>query len=62
MTVRLSPLRAGRHIHPERFLVLISVRYSVDPRVIVPLEGLGQVKRNPVISAGIELETFLLVA
>jgi hypothetical protein len=37
---------------PGRFLVLISVRGRVDPRAVVRLEGLGQLK-NPVISSGI---------
>jgi hypothetical protein len=52
MAVRLSALRAGRPLPPPgRFLVLISVRGSVDPRAIVRLEGLGQLK-NPIISSG----------
>jgi hypothetical protein len=40
-----------------RFLVLISVRGWVDPRVVVRLEGLGQLK-NPMISSGFEPATF----
>jgi hypothetical protein len=61
MAVKLSDLRAGRSSPPVRFMVLISVRDWVDPRAIVRLEGLGQLK-NPVISSGIEPATFLLVA
>jgi hypothetical protein len=44
MTVRLSALSASRSLPPERFLVLISVRGWVDPRAIVQLEGIGQLK------------------
>jgi hypothetical protein len=43
MAVRLSALRAGK------FLVLISVTGWVDPRAIVRLEGLGQLKTNDLI-------------
>jgi hypothetical protein len=44
MVVRLSALCAGCPLPPGRFLVLISVRGWVDPRAIVWLEGLGQLK------------------
>jgi hypothetical protein len=53
MAVRLPALRAGRPVPPGRFLVLISVRSRVDPRAIVRLEGLGQLK-NPMTLSGIE--------
>jgi hypothetical protein len=42
MAVRLTALSTGHPLPPKRFLVLISVRGSVDPRAIVRLEGLGQ--------------------
>jgi hypothetical protein len=60
MAVRLPALPAGRYLPPGRFLVLISVRSLVDPRAILPLEGLGQLK-NPVTLSGIETATFRLV-
>jgi hypothetical protein len=44
MAVRLSALCAGRPSPPGRFLVLISVRGWGDPRAIVRLEGLSQLK------------------
>jgi hypothetical protein len=44
MAVRLSLLRAGRPLPSGRFLELISVRGLLDPRAIVLLEGLGQLK------------------
>jgi hypothetical protein len=44
MAVRISALDAGRPLPPGRFLVLVSVKGWVDPRSIVRLEGLGQMK------------------
>jgi hypothetical protein len=61
MAVRLSALRAGRPLPSGRFLVLISVRGLVEPKAIVRLEGLGQLK-NIMASSGIESATFRLVA
>jgi hypothetical protein len=46
MAVRLSTLRAGRPLPPGTSLALISVRGSVDPRAIVRLEVLGQLKKK----------------
>jgi hypothetical protein len=53
MAVRLSTLRAGRPLPQSRFLILISVRGWIDPRVIVRLEGLGELK-NLMTSSGIQ--------
>jgi hypothetical protein len=53
MEVRLSALRAGHLLPLGRFLVLFYVRRWVDPRAIVRLEGLGQLK-NLVTSSAIE--------
>jgi hypothetical protein len=61
MAMRLSALRAGRPLPPGRFLVLISVRNSVDLRAIVRLEGLGQLK-NSMTSSVMEPAIFRLVA
>jgi hypothetical protein len=46
MAVRLSALRPGHILPPGTFLVLISLRDWVDPRAIVHLERLSQLK-NP---------------
>jgi hypothetical protein len=48
MALRLSALHAGPAViyPPGRFLVLISVKGWVDPRAIVRLEGLGQLKKS----------------
>jgi hypothetical protein len=52
---------AGRQLPLGWFLVLISVRGSVEPRAKARLlEGLGQLK-NPMTSPGIETATFRLV-
>jgi hypothetical protein len=61
MAVRLQALRTGRLLLPGRFLVLIFVIGLVDPKVLVQLEGLGQLK-NPMTSSGIETATFRLEA
>jgi hypothetical protein len=56
MAVRLSAICAGRTLTPlppGRFLLLISVRGWVDPRAIVRLKVLGQLK-NLMTSSGIE--------
>jgi hypothetical protein len=53
-------LTAGRRLPPGRFLVLISVTDFVDPRAIVRLEGLHQMK-NPMTSSKIEPANFLLL-
>jgi hypothetical protein len=59
--MKLSAPCAGRPLPPGRFVVLISVRGRVDPRAIVRLQGLGQLK-NPMTSSEIEHATFRLVA
>jgi hypothetical protein len=46
MAVRLAASRAGRPLHRGRFLVVTSVRGRLDPRAIVRLEELGQLKTN----------------
>jgi hypothetical protein len=61
MAVKLSALQAGRPLFPWRFLLLISVRGWVDPRNIVRLEGLRELK-IPQNSSGIKPATFWLVA
>jgi hypothetical protein len=62
MAVRLSASCAGRPLPPGTLLVLISLRGGVDPRAIVRLEGLGQLKKSPMTSSRIEPATFWLVA
>jgi hypothetical protein len=48
-------------LYPGIFLVLVSVNGYIDPRPIVLLEGLGELK-NSIILSGFETATFLLVA
>jgi hypothetical protein len=48
MAVRLSALPTGRSLPAGRFLVLISVISSLDPRAVVRLEGSAHLK-YPVI-------------
>jgi hypothetical protein len=55
-----SALRVSHPLPPGRLLVLICVKSRVDPRAIVRLEGLGEMK-NPVTSSGSEPATFRLV-
>jgi hypothetical protein len=43
MEVRLSALRAGRHLPPGRYMILISVRGWIDSRATVRNEGLGNI-------------------
>jgi hypothetical protein len=45
MAVRLSALYVGHPNYPRRFLLLVSIRGRVDPRAIVQLEGLGELKK-----------------
>jgi hypothetical protein len=61
MAVKFSDLCTGRPLPSGSFLVLISVRGRVNPRVTVQLEGLGQLT-TPIILSGIEPATFRLVA
>jgi hypothetical protein len=57
MAVRLSALRARGYLSPPPPRKIP----DTDPRVIVRLEGLDQLK-NPMDSSGIEPATFPLVA
>jgi hypothetical protein len=46
IAVRFSGLSAGLPLPQGRFLILICVRGSVDPRAIVRLEGLGKLNKS----------------
>ena len=60
MVVMLSALLTGR-IYPQGvFLVLMFIQVRLDPRTMVRLVGLRQLK-IPVTPSGIEPATFLLV-
>jgi hypothetical protein len=61
MAVRLSASCAGHPLPPGIFLVVISVRSRIDPRDMVWLEVLCQLK-NPITSSGIEPASFRLIA
>jgi hypothetical protein len=54
MAVRFSASSVDRRLPTERFLVLI--RGWIDPKAVVRLEELGQLK-NPMTSSGIEQST-----
>jgi hypothetical protein len=61
MAVMFSALSVvGCPLSPGRFVVLFSGRGRVDPRAVVLLEGLRQL-RNAVTSSGMEHATFRLL-
>jgi hypothetical protein len=60
MAVRLSHYAPAALYPSGRYLVLISVRGLVDSKAIVPLEGLGKLKKST--SLGLDPATFRLVA
>jgi hypothetical protein len=49
MALRCQPYAPAALYTPGKFLVLISVRGCVDPRVIMRLEGLGKLKKKHLI-------------
>jgi hypothetical protein len=61
MALKLLALSACRSLPLGRSLMLFYIRGSVDPRAIVRLEILVQLK-NPMTSSGIEPAAFRLVA
>jgi hypothetical protein len=61
MAVRLSALHTNHPLLPGRFKTLISVRGWVDPRAIVRLQTLSQLK-NLTTSSGIKPSNFRHVA
>jgi hypothetical protein len=60
MTVR-SALRACHPLPPGRFLVLVSLRGCVDPRAIVRLEGLGQLKKFTAGNGYVEMYEYTFI-
>jgi hypothetical protein len=63
MAVRLPALRTGRSLLPRNiiFLLLYSFLLEAEPQSLVRPEGFGKLKKNPMISSGIEPATFRLV-
>jgi hypothetical protein len=58
----VQPYALAALYSPGRFLVFVSIRGWVDPRVIMRLEGLGKLKNAITSSSGLEPAIFRLVA
>jgi hypothetical protein len=64
MEVRLSALRAGRILLPRNIFSLYGTHFCQrlsKPQGLVRLDGLGQLKKNPITSSELEPVTFQLV-